>query len=220
MAIKVVAGAAGALLVVVLYFTIPRHSPTEPNLQDGKSGDNNTQLTTETPIDLNPDKGKRSTVTTGKDRRVVTEKKDSSQTGTEQEQKAAVPPVIPPVASTPPSDATEAPAPTADISSLSAQMVSVVRGDEDLRVIVRFKNSSDLPLSVTLDGENSVLVDDKGRYGIQGSDLPGSNPRLTLKPGESSQNTFNFQAPQLGGKQFHLTLFTLDGRSIKVSGLP
>ncbi len=224
--IKVMMGVAGAVLVVVLYLAIPK-STTQSTLQQGETpGQTNTQLTTENTIETHHGQDKPPAIIKDKNHSVgkdpVLDKKDSNQTGTApQQQVATVPSVTPPIAPAPTPHDTETSARTADFSSLSAQIVSIVRGDEDLQVVVRFKNSSDLPLSVTFDAESSDLIDDKGRYGIQESDLLGSNPHLALSPHGSSQNTFKFQAPQLGSnKQFRLSLFTLDGHPIKVSGLP
>ena len=135
----------------------------------------------------------------------------------------------PPAATPPPVDssgsATAKPiAATADLSSLSAQVVSIVRRDEGgLRVTVSFKNAGALPLSAVLDAESCVLSDNQGRqYSILDSDLPssGSDPQLELAAGASSRHTFDFPAPKLGSKQFYLALAAQGGRRLKVSGSP
>ncbi len=121
---------------------------------------------------------------------------------------------------------TEAPPPaaTADLSSLSAQLVSIApRSGGGLQVTVRFKNSSDLPLSVVLDADYSVLNDDKGESnGILGSSLPkkDSNPRLDLAAGASTTSTFNYPKPLRGASKFYLNLLSASGASIQVEGSP
>jgi hypothetical protein len=113
-------------------------------------------------------------------------------------------------------------APAGDLSLLSARVTSIEPQEGGLRVTVSFKNNGDRRLSVILDAENSFLSDDqgRGRYSILDSNLPmsNSNPKLVLGPGAASQNTFDFQAPQLGEKPSHLTLLTREGRHLKVSG--
>jgi hypothetical protein len=113
------------------------------------------------------------------------------------------------------------PSVAADLSRLSAQVLSITRRDGDgLTLAVKFKNAGDLPLSVILDAESSILSDDQGqRYSILRSDLPGSNPQLDLAAGASSSHSFDFQAPKVGSKHFYLALATQDGRRIKVSDL-
>jgi CHAT domain-containing protein len=218
MAIKVMAGAAGALLVVVLYFNLPKStSLTGP--QDGTSGDVNHPLTTENPIEIPHDPGKPPVITPDKDhakgKNPVLDKKDLNGIETEHEQKPVQPEETP--AQTP----APTPAPAADLSSLSAQVLSIARRDEGLRVTVSFNNASDLPLSVNLDAESSVLTDDKGgRNEIQGSDLSGSNLRLNLAGGASSSHTFDFPLPKRGSKKFYLFLSAQDGSRIKVTGSP
>ncbi len=112
----------------------------------------------------------------------------------------------------------------ADLSRLSAQVLGIVRREGDgLRVTVTFKNAGDQPLSAVLDAESSILSDTQGqRYSVLDSDLPavGANPRLDLAAGASAQHTFDFPAPKVGSKQFHLALATPDGRRIKVTGPP
>ncbi len=116
------------------------------------------------------------------------------------------------------------PAAPADLSSLSAQVVSIApRSGGGLQVTVRFKNSSDLPLSVVLDADNSVLNDDKGESnGILGSSLPkrDSNPRLDLAAGASTTSTFNYPKPMRGSSKFYLNLLSVSGASIQVEGSP
>ncbi|MBW8877726.1 MAG: CHAT domain-containing protein [Acidobacteria bacterium] len=222
--IKVVAGAAaGAVLVGVLYVAIPKSGTQPPKLEDGKTAGGSTQLTTETPIDPNAGKSKRPAKVTGKDHPAgnsSAEKKDSTLTGGA-EPKAPLPSTPPPVASTPAVEAAlKAPAPTADLSSLSAQVVAIEPQAASIHVTVAFKNtSSQKRLSVTFDGEGSFLSDGGQRYSILGFSLPSpdSNPRLDLAPNESSRSTFDFQAPKLGSKQFSLKLVTLDGRPVPVS---
>jgi hypothetical protein len=115
-------------------------------------------------------------------------------------------------------------APVADLSRLSAQVLTIVRREEGgLRVTVAFKNAGDQPLSAVLDAESSILSDNQGQsYSVLDSDLPssGANPRLDLAAGASAPHTFDFQAPKVGSQQFHLALATPDGRRIKVTGPP
>ena len=114
--------------------------------------------------------------------------------------------------------------PTADLSSLSAQVVSIAqRSGGGLRVTVQFKNASDLPLSVVLDAEYSVLNDDKGESnGILSSNLPkrDSNPRLDLAAGASTTSTFDFPKPLRGSSKFDLNLVSVSGAPIQVGGSP
>jgi hypothetical protein len=109
-------------------------------------------------------------------------------------------------------------APVADISSLTAQAAIEPR-EASIHVTVTFRNAASQKLSVILDGEHSVLRDEQGRrYSIIDFSLPpsGSNPSLDLAPNASSSGTFEFQAPQLGSKKFRLSLVTPDGRQVKV----
>jgi CHAT domain len=217
--IKIVASAAGAVLVVVLYFAIPRFATQSRPQQSETPGQGNTQLTTENPIETHHDQSKPPVTAPSKDhtegKSPVLDKKDSIQSGTEQEQK--------PLQTEETLSETPAltPAPAADLSSLSARVISIERRDEGLRVTVKFENSSALPLSLVLDKESSVLTDDKGGSNeIQGSDLPGSSPRLSLAGGVSSLHTFDFPLPQLSSKKFYLFLSAQDGARLNVKGSP
>jgi hypothetical protein len=118
------------------------------------------------------------------------------------------------------SGAVEVPVPAADLSSLSAQLVSLVRREEGgLHATVRFRNNSDRPMSVVLDAQQSILSNDQGRGdSIVGSSLPGdANLRLDLAAGASSSPTFDFPVPKLHSKIFTLALSTADGQNVKVT---
>jgi hypothetical protein len=133
------------------------------------------------------------------------------------------PPAPPPV-TTQTSEVVESAEPPADLSVLSAQVLSIKPQDDGLRVTVSFKNNGDRRLSVVFDASNSFLSDaqGKGRYSVLSFNLPqsDSNPKLVLDSGASSQSTFDFPAPQLGNAKYRLALVTLDGRRPKVANLP
>jgi hypothetical protein len=120
------------------------------------------------------------------------------------------------------SSGAEAVAPSGDLSLLSAKVISIEPQDSGLRVTVSFKNNGAQRLSVILDVDNSFLTSDQGqgRYSVLDCNLPksDSNPKLVLGPGATSQNTFDFQTPQLGEKPSRLTLVTREGRYLKISG--
>jgi CHAT domain-containing protein len=230
-AVKIAAGAAGAVLVVIVLYTKvlnPASDATQPdsNTSSGilKPPPSDPKLNVEPTPKAGRDDG--SDLRTARDRqtdRVLEGKGSISKPPASGEQQSSSPaPVVPaPIHS--PSTA-ETAASTADLSSLSAQVLSIARrGEGGLRVTVSFKNAAGLPLSVVLDAEGSVLTDDQGgRPAILYSNLPytGSNPRLDLAPGASSRHTFDFPMPKLGSKQFYLALLTQDGRRVNVSGNP
>jgi hypothetical protein len=125
-----------------------------------------------------------------------------------------------PVPTPPVKDAiVEAPTPAADLSSLSAQ-ASIQPQEGSIHVTVTFKNAGSQKLSVILDNDQSILMDEQGRrYSSTDFSLPasGANPRLDLAANNSTSGTFDFPAPQLGSKKFRLSLTTVDGHRIKVS---
>lgn len=109
---------------------------------------------------------------------------------------------------------------SADLSSLSARLVSLVSRDGGgLRATVLFKNNSDLPMRVEIDTQESVLSNDQGRRdSMVGSSLHGGdNLRLDLSPGGTSSPTFDFPKPKLNSKVFNLVLSTADGQDIKLA---
>jgi hypothetical protein len=115
---------------------------------------------------------------------------------------------------------TPAPAPAADLSGLSAQVLSLTRRDGGgLRLTVSFRNAADHPVSAVLDAESSTLSSSGRPYSILDSDLPAvdSNWRLVLTAGASSSHTFDFPEPKLGSTEFFLALRTEDGGRIKLS---
>jgi hypothetical protein len=158
-----------------------------------------------------------------------TAKPDLTNQGKHQKaENATTVPSAPPIQAPPPvnpqSSVVATRASAADLSRLSAQVLSIALRDEgSLRVTVSFKNAGEQRLSAILDAESSVLTDDQGqRYSILDSDLPasGSSPRLDLAAGAAGSHTFDFQAPKLGSKQFYLALSTPEGHRIRVAGSP
>jgi hypothetical protein len=138
-------------------------------------------------------------------------------------QTPATTPVPVPTPIVKPPEVVEAPAPAADLSSLSAQLVAIEHRGTSVHVTVSFKNTGSQKFSVILDRESSNLSDGKSQYSIQKSSLPSaadSNLRLDLAPGAGLQSTFDFQAPQLGGSKPRLYLVTVDDRHVDVSELP
>jgi hypothetical protein len=219
-ALKIAVGVAGAGLVAsVLYFTIPRAADpgTKPPVTAA-----NPQLTTENPIGPPRDEAKKSAPKPVRGNSAVADKKgpspspDGLKQPPHQHDTVVMTSETPPVA--PPPITTTAPAPSADLSKLSAQVVSISRRDEGgLRVTVSFKSSAGFPMSVTLDRDGSVLSDEQGNpYTIMASDT-GFAPHFQLAAGESSQHTFDFQAPKFGTKQATLFLLSQDGQRIKVA---
>jgi hypothetical protein len=125
---------------------------------------------------------------------------------------AAPPPIVkPPVNPT----GSQAPAETADLSRVSAQMLGISKApDGALRVKVQFTNNGDLPVFVELDATNSVLNDEKG----ESNGIIGSNPRFSLAAGASTPRSFDFPAPMHGSKKFSLSLLSAAGAVVPVSG--
>ncbi len=229
-ALKIAAGTAGAGLVIFGLYTKLYSPSTEPISGAGKAANEIQQPLTE-PSTSNqepPQKtvgGPGATRTTNRSR---SEGTDTKRTILDPKPQAPIPakspstdPVPEPakpassqVVETPPS------VPTANLSSLSAQLVSLVRREEGgLQATVRFKNNSDRPMSVLLDTQQSILGNDQGRGdSIVGSSLPGdANLHLDLAAGASSSQTFDFPVPKLHSKVFNLALLTADGQNIKVT---
>ena len=217
-------GAAGAVLMAsVLYTKVLAPHPSSPTVDvpSGTEQDLSSQGKTEPKPLVGGGSGKKpSTVKTNQTNPAQPKAPDPKP-----EDSTAVHGTVPPPPPVkPPVHETETPAPVADLSRLSAQMLSIARRDEGgLRVTVSFKNTGEQPLSAVLDAESSVLTDTQGqRYLILDSDLPaaGSNPRLDLAAGASGSHTFDFPMPKLGSKQFYLALATPEGHRIRVSGSP
>jgi hypothetical protein len=224
-----VSGTAGAVLMASLLYTKvlgptrsspPTDAPTVQREQGHSTGEEEQRTamdrSSETPSKTA--KGKTAGSSEGKDRKRLGNVQLSGETG-------SVPTA--PAPANPPRSGIEAKpssAPTADLSKLSAQFLSIARGEEGgLRVTVSFKNTGDLSLSAVLDAQSSALTDNQGqRYSILGSDLSsqGTNPRIALGAGATASHTLDFQAPKLGSKQFYLALSTPEGKRIRVSGFP
>jgi CHAT domain len=224
--LKIAAGAGGAALVFVLVTKVLGPS-ADPGPAEPQTTEIQPQATEGLMADAGPDsatqfrsQGSRGSQDGGSPRQSVESRpverespapqpREAVQDRTEQ---AAAPPVVPPS----PEPAETAPA-AADLSSLSAQLVSITRREEGgLRVTVSFRNADSRPLSAGLDAEGSVLSDEQGKtYSIL-----GSNPRLDLAPGAASRVTFDFPEPKLGSKKFHLALLAEDGRRIRLAGSP
>jgi len=210
---KVVTGAAGAVLVIVISMKVigPSGGTVPEPVKE--------PVATPTPA-VTPAVSPR-THRTGNDsqnHQAVTGNPDSRPKDPVLQQPPATTPAPAP---TPvkPNDPVETPAPVADISSLTAQAAIEPR-EASIHVTVTFKNAGSQRLSVILDAEESILLDEQGRrYTAVSFSLPssGSNPRLEVAPNNSSSGTFEFQAPQLGSKKFRLSLVTVDGHRIKVS---
>jgi hypothetical protein len=231
-ALRIAAGAAGAVLVVVVLY-VKLLSPSSPSVQPG--GGPETPATSHSQPEPKPatqqGRPKGEETAKGSSKANPGAKTDAArQTGSSEEARTTAKPqgssAAPVPAPVQPSKSVEPPPPaaTADLSSLSAQVVSIAqRSEGGLQVTVRFKNSSDLPLSVVLDADNSVLNDDKGgSNGIMGSNLPkrDSNLRLDLAAGASATSTFDFPMPLRGTRKFYLNLLSVSGASIRVGGSP
>lgn len=113
------------------------------------------------------------------------------------------------------------PAAPADVSKLSAQVISLVRRDDGgLRLTVSFANGGDRSLAVALDLDGSTLGDDQGkRYMATDSDLLASGGSLQLAAGASVTHTFDFPAPKLGSRTFYFNPVA-QGRRLHVGGSP
>jgi hypothetical protein len=207
------------------------HSPsTDPVSGVGKAANEiQRPLTEPATSDHQPsEKGVADSSSPRKTNRILPEAADTKKTPPDSKPQAPIPakspstdpvpepakPVSSQVVETPPS------APAANLSSLSAQLVSLVRREEGgLQATVRFKNNSDRPMSVLLDTQQSILGNDQGRGdSIVGSSLPGdASLHLDLAAGASSSQTFDFPVPKLHSKVFNLALLTADGQNIKVT---
>ncbi|HYH47292.1 MAG TPA: CHAT domain-containing protein, partial [Thermoanaerobaculia bacterium] len=216
--LKIAAGAGGAALVFVLAAKVLGPA-ADPGPAEPQSTEVQPQTTEGLMAEAGPDpgsqfrsQGSRGSQDTGSPRQsteprsVQPEPQDPVENRTEQ---AAVPPVVTPS----PEPVATAPAVAADLSKLSAQLVSITSREEGgLRVTVSLRNGDSRPLSAELDPD---LSDEQGRrYSVLSGDS-----QLDLAPGSSSQATFDFPIPKLGSKQFHLALMA-DGRRIRVTGSP
>lgn len=221
-AFKIAAGAAGTALAL---FGIYTATSWDSSRNEGQAAFQE-PLTSDLQPNLQTKKDLQASLGRGTDSKRTFRVKDTLQDRKLQSSPVSSPPPAPPPepSSTPASEVKDTLAATADLSSLSAQMLSIERREEGgLRVTVSFKNAGNLPLSAVLDGESSVLSDDQGqRYSILDSDLPYSdaNPRVDLAAGATSRHTFNFPAPKLGSRQFYFNLLTDGGRRLKVVGSP
>lgn len=228
-AIKIAAGVAGTGVVAFVLYTkviSPAPAPVHPAGTESKEIHNT--LTSDSVPE--PSVGKPRNGGAPEPRKFIQKpREDKSDGAMSQPQEPTTqkggssPPATSPITSQA-SEAVEAAEPPADLSVLSAQVLSVKPQDDGLRVTVSFKNNSDHRLSVVFDASSSFLSDaqGKGRYSVLNFNLPrsDSNPKLVLDPGASSQNTFDFPAPQLGNEKYRLALVTLDGRRPKVANLP
>jgi hypothetical protein len=224
-ALKVAVGVAGAGLVAsVLYFTIPKSTGT-PITNTPAGTDVTSSLTSDKVIDppVDPHHGgldNKNNKHAAPVKNTVTDTNGSNPRPIDPQlhknDAVVTTSVTPPVPNGKP---VPVPTPSADLSKLAVQVVSISRRDEGgLRVTVSFKDTAGVPMSVALDPENSVLSDEHGNpYTILDSDT-GSDPNFHLAAGESSQHTFDFQAPKLGSQQFTLSLLAKDGSRIKVAG--
>ncbi len=224
--VKLAFGAGALLVALVLYKTI-LYLPDEPaGSPIVETSDLHNGLTTDDTASPS-DGGKASAG--DKSNRNRSADSESATEGLIRESGARQPPTredtkpdSPPESSPTSAAASEITAPTADLSTLSGQMISIARRDEGgLRATVSFKNAGGLPLAVIIDAESSSLSDNQGqRYSILESDLPrsGDNLRLDLAAGASSRRTFDFQVPKLGSTQFYLALTAEGGRPIRISG--
>ncbi|HYN22025.1 MAG TPA: CHAT domain-containing protein, partial [Thermoanaerobaculia bacterium] len=210
--LKITAGAVATALVLIGIYTATSNSRWKSGPQDVVQ-----QETLTTNLEPKPEAGgdldANLRVATKPRRSRVAEDKAADLTPSDSPvQHASLPPPAP--SPTPVAELAETFGATADLTSLSAQVISIARREEDgLRVTVSFRNAAALPLSAVLDAESSVLSDDQGqRYSVLDFDLPvaDSNPRLDLAAGATSRHTFDFPAPKLGSKEFVLTLWTLN----------
>ncbi|MFL6200890.1 MAG: hypothetical protein ACJ76J_17090, partial [Thermoanaerobaculia bacterium] len=204
-ALRIAAGVAGAGLVSFVLYT--QISPSDPPGKD--------PILEPTPFHSEPEATPEPTPR----RRIREPEPEPSPERRERQEDAAVLPAATPTPA-PPAPVEETPAPTADLSSLSARADSITRREEGgLRVTVIFTNQAALPLSAIVDGESSALNDDQGRsYSILGSSL--STWRIELAPGASARQTFDFPAPKLNSTKFLLALRAQDGGCIRVAGSP
>jgi hypothetical protein len=214
--IKVAAGVAGAVLVIVVSMKVMGPSRGTDSLP-GKE-----PITSSTPAvtpPVSPDtitqKGKVSKTNpkTERDHQVAkgpelgNSNVPPKDTVTQQTLAVTPTPTPPPVKQ---AETVEPSVSAADLSLLSMQVASVER-KESLRVTVIFKNTGDHKLTLNLDKAASALRDDKRSYPTLD---PGAG-HLELAPNASSRITFSFLLPQLGSENFRLALMTTDGQSLK-----
>lgn len=221
--LKTVAGASGAALVLfALYTRLPSPSHGE---------DQKVDLVTETPpetatgaLDTKLADGKAPVPDhrSGESHRngVASEKTLATppHDSTPQEKTSPAPTPTPPEPQ--PSDTPEVSAVPAERSSLLVEPLSLARGEDSMRLTVRFSNSGAAPLSMFLDVSSLELSDSQGRYPALDSDLPSSSSGLHLAAGASAVHTFDFPLPKWDSKQFYLALSGADGRAIKVKKGP
>ena len=215
--IKVVTGAAGAVLVVVISVKLMGPSGGTVPL-DGKG-----PVALPTPS-MTPSTSPVPTPKKGRDSNKNLKTERDHQTAKGQEQKEIVTQQTPAVTPTPPPaplkhEVAEAPVAAADISKLSVRLVTIERQEASIHVTVSFTNTASQKLAVDLDVDGSVLNDDKRPYSVLGSNLPSSG-RLELAANASARYTFDFQLPTLGSSNFRLSLRTADGQRVKAAGLP
>ncbi len=222
--IKVVTGAAGAVLVVVI--SVKLMGPSGGTIPlDGK-GVITTPAPAATPSitpEPTPKKGKDSNTNPKTERDHQTAKgpelgnSNPQQKETVTQQPLAVTPT--PAPTPVQHEVSEAPVAAADISKLSVRLVTIERQEAFIHVTVSFTNTASQKLAVDLDVYGSVLNADKHPYSVLGSNLPSSG-RLELAPNAPARYTFDFQLPALGSSNFRLALRTADGQRVNVAGLP
>ncbi len=232
-ALKIAAGAGGAALVLfVLYTKILGPSGDPGQLADSETTGIEQSLTSDFKPEPEGGTDAAATPRQAADRQTVntvTGKPDSStprdaavRESSLQAQTVALPAPTP---TTPPNeDVAETMAAAADLSKLSAEVVSLDRREEGgLRLTVRFRNAGERPLGAILDAETPALSDNLGgRYSILESDLPweGAHLRLDLAAGAAAVHTFDFPVTKLGSNKFYLALQGEDGSRVKVTGSP
>jgi hypothetical protein len=227
---KIAVGAAGiGVLAGTLYFVLPKQSAPPVPGHDGlptSSTDLSSSLTTgrtepdpaypRVKTESKPHLGSSHNDASGMQRQPPIGNQAKTQQGNGAN---TVTPVTPPVAD----HQAEAPAPTADLSSLSAQATIARRDNGGLRVTVSFRNSAGLSLSALLDTESAELSDDQGqRYQVVACDLPAksSNRELNIPAGGSVTAHLDYGMPKLGSTTFRLSLATEDGHHIQIGGPP
>jgi hypothetical protein len=227
---KIAVGAAGTgVLAGTLYFVLPKQSAPPVPGHDGlptSSTDLSSSLTTgrtepdpaypRVKTESKPHLGSSHNDASGMQRQPPIGNQAKTQQGNGAN---TVTPVTPPVAD----HTAEAPAPTADLSSLSAQATIARRDNGGLRVTVSFRNSAGLSLSALLDTESAELSDDQGqRYQVVACDLPAksSNRELNIPAGGSVTAHLDYGMPKLGSTTFRLSLATEDGHHIQIGGPP
>ncbi|HEV2846449.1 MAG TPA: CHAT domain-containing protein, partial [Thermoanaerobaculia bacterium] len=213
LALKIAAGAASAGLVFVLYTQIPKREATLPGNQT--TGETSDFLTSEIAPGIEPEPeptdSKKAARNQPADEAQERQPSVSTPQGSTEENKSLPVSVDPPPApiTSPSTGAAETVTATADLSKLSAKLLSVVRRKNGLRAEVRFTNTAALPLSVVIDKSSSTLSGYPTGGGSQILDC--SSCSLRLDAGASATHTFDFSTPKLGLETFNLSLSTEEG---------